>query len=176
MERRNRPSPAYGPVRLDRIAEPLLDPVVARAGFSSTQVIAAWPEIVGPELAARSRPEKLRWPRRQAEGEEATAEGATLVVRAEGFEALEIQHMSSNIAARINAIFGWRAVTRVSIRQGPVESRSGTAAANPGTLPSALPDAENAAADERLATVEDHDLRSALARLGARVSAATDAD
>jgi hypothetical protein len=174
MERRKSLKPGNGPVRLDRVAETLLDPVVSRAGFSSTQVIAAWPEIVGPELAARSRPEQLRWPKRRDDSDSGVqsvaAPGATLIVRAEGIDALEIQHMAANIAERINAIFGWRAVSRVSIRQGPVAVR----AEPPKTSP-AVPEApERAGSSEKLDTVEDDELRTALARLGARIAGETD--
>ncbi len=170
---------ANGPVRIDRIAEKLLDPVVSKAGFSSTQILAAWTEIVGPGLAERSRPERLRWPQRREnpgrDGAESgggeVREGATLVVRAEGGDALELQYASAEVVARINAIFGWRAVERLTIRQAPVE----TGQNRPPTQRSPA-DPAKSAADEaagRLETVEDEQLRAALARLGSRIGTDT---
>lgn len=158
-----------GPSRLDRLAEDLLGPVVARAGFSSTQILAAWPEIVGPELAARSRPEKLRWPPRRdtEEGPETAdratpasttrADAATLVVRAEGGDALEIQHLSDRIIARINALFGWRAVARIAIRQAPV--------ADPQADTAPRPIGNSAGGEPR----HSETLDAALARLGSHI-------
>jgi len=153
-----------GPSRLDRLAEDLLGPVVARAGFSSTQILAAWPEIVGPELAGRSRPEKLRWPpRRDTEEDPETAnratraDAATLVVRAEGGDALEIQHLSDRIIARINALFGWRAVARITIRQAPVADQQADAPPRPTGGPG---DGEPRHSDT---------LDTALARLGSHI-------
>lgn len=169
MKRDKRRKTANGPVRLDRIAETLLDPVVSRAGFSSTQIISSWPEIVGPELATRSRPEKLRWPKRRDDPDSGMQDGATLVIRAEGIDALEIQHMTSNIVARINTIFGWRAVTRISIRQGPVSDRDEP----PERRESGDLDDAKAVAGEKLETVEDDGLRAALARLGSRIAGDT---
>ncbi len=159
---------AKGPVRIDRIAETLLDPVVSRAGFSSTQILAAWSEIAGPDLAARSRPEKLRWPpRRDGEvGTGASASGATLVVRAEGGDAMELQYASAAIVARVNAIFGWRAVERLSIRQAPVDPGSRALQSDPAA--SAEPGADPE--DAGLAKIEDPDLRAALSRLGTRIA------
>jgi len=189
MTRGKRPNPrsgtANGPMRLDRIAESLLDPVVSRAGFSSTQIIAAWADMVGPDLAARTRPEKLRWPPRrdesaaagteatgrEATGREATgraSDGATLIVRAEGGDALELQHMSGHIVARINAIFGWRAVARISIRQAPVEVRTETPRSRRKTgAPTGKPPVRQD--DEAYSGVDDADLREALVRLGTRI-------
>lgn len=158
---------AKGPVRIDRIAEALLDPVVSRAGFSSTQILAAWPDIAGPDLAARSRPEKLRWPpRREGEvGTGASGGGATLVVRAEGGDAMDLHYASAAIVARVNAIFGWRAVERLSIRQAPVDT--GPRSGQPDPAASAEP-GDNTE-DAALAGIDDPDLRAALGRLGTRI-------
>lgn len=168
MDRR-RTIKANGPVRLDRLAESLLDPVVSRAGFSSTQILTAWPDIVGPALAARSRPEKLRWPARR---DEECGDGATLFVRAEGGDALELQYASAEIVARINAMFGWRAVERISIRQAPVDD----VATGPGPETRAEGFAEPDSGPDAgyLADIADDDLRAALGRLGARIGKGRD--
>lgn len=170
MSKRPKIKPVNGPVRIDRLAEALLDPVVSKAGFSSTQILAAWPDIVGPDLAERSRPEKLRWPARR-ENEDGTAgssSGATLVVRAEGGDAMELQYASAQVVAKINAIFGWRAVSRLSIRQAPVD----TGRHDPHSASSASAKTEkpmDSGTAKRIAAVEDEDLRDALARLGSRI-------
>jgi len=148
-----------GPVRLDRLAEACLAPAVMRQGFGSARMIAAWDAIVGPDLAGRTRPERIRWPGRREEPGDIAA--ATLVIRAEGFDALELQHMAAIILDRVNAMFGWRAVGRIAIRQAPVE----LGPAEP------LPPPEAPAIDSpALQAVQDPDLRAALARLGACIA------
>ena len=171
MTVRKRKTVQTGPSRLDRLAEDLLGPVVSRAGFSSTQILAAWPEIVGPELAIRSRPEKLRWPpRREAEdhdGDGGVGQAATLVIRAEGGDALEIQHLSDRIIARINALFGWRAVRRIAIRQAPVAASASDARLRPagGKTPGGQTPDETRHSDT---------LDAALARLGSHIGGRKD--
>ena len=157
--RQRRGKSANGPVRLDRLAEACLGPAVMRQGFASTQMIAAWDAIVGPDLAARTRPERIRWPARREEVGDIAA--ATLVIRAEGLDALELQHMGSTIVERVNAMFGWRAVGRISIRQAPVEPQ----AQAPDERPAA-PSVDS----PQLRAVPDPDLRAALARLAAHVA------
>ena len=39
----------------------------ARYGFAQADVVANWEAIVGPELAAVSAPERIRWPRGSGE-------------------------------------------------------------------------------------------------------------
>ena len=48
-------------------------------GFPAAAVLTDWPQIAGPELAAYTAPERLRWPRHSDDDEEPGSEGATLV-------------------------------------------------------------------------------------------------
>lgn len=142
-----------------------IDPVLARQGFGQSDLILHWDDIVGERLAANSRPIKLTWPPRPAgRHPEVAPQPATLVIRVEGGFALELQHMTDQVLARINAHLGWRCVGRLSFKQGPIE-RGDTARHRRGALaPEAL-----AAASERVAGIEDEALRTALTRLGAHV-------
>ena len=88
-------------------------------------------------------------------------EPATLVLRVEGPMALEIQHASDVILQRVNRFFGWSAVGRLALRQAPLSRRDRPAA-------SRAPDPKAVAkVAETLSSVEDEELRAALARLGA---------
>jgi hypothetical protein len=90
-------------------------------------------------------------------------EPATLVLRVEGPMALEIQHASDIILQRVNRFFGWSAVGRLALRQAPLSRR------NASTI-SRAPDATAVAkVAETLSSVEDAELRAALARLGASI-------
>lgn len=129
------------------------------AGFAATEVVTQWDVIVGPDLASRSAPIRIAWPRRPSALE--AAEPGTLHVRIEAGFALEAQHQSADIMERVNAFFGWRCVAAIRFTQVPAARR---AAARPKPPP----------ADEtRLAAaingLEDERLRRAMERFGRAV-------
>ncbi len=132
----------------------------AKQGFAARELVTRWAEIAGPEIAAHSEPLKIQWPR-PVEGQ--PQEPATLVLRVEGPMGLEIQHASDVILQRVNRYFGWSAVGRLALRQAPLARR---AKPKPPPQPDA---AEVAKAAESLTSVEDEELRAALARLGASI-------
>jgi hypothetical protein len=132
----------------------------AKQGFAARELVTRWAEIAGPEIAAHSQPLKIQWPR-PVEGQ--PQEPATLVLRVEGPMALEIQHASDVILQRVNRFFGWSAVGRLALRQAPLSRRD-----RPPVF--RAPDAKAVAkVAETLASVEDEELRAALARLGASI-------
>ncbi len=132
----------------------------AKQGFAARELVTRWAEIAGPEIAAHSEPLKIQWPR-PVEGQ--PQEPATLVLRVEGPMALEIQHASDVILQRVNRYFGWSAVGRIALRQAPLSRRQ------PPTA-SRAPDPKSVAkVAESLSSVEDEELRAALARLGASI-------
>jgi hypothetical protein len=132
----------------------------ARQGFAARELVTRWAEIAGPEISAHSEPLKIQWPR-PVEGQ--PQEPATLVLRVDGPMALEIQHASDVILERVNRFFGWSAIGRLALRQGPLARRERPAA-------SPAPDAGKVAEiAETLSSVEDEELRAALARLGASI-------
>src|SRR6187402_1551411 len=126
----------------------------ARQGFAARELVTRWAEIAGAEVAAHSEPLKIQWPR-PVEGQ--PQEPATLVLRVEGPMALEIQHSSDVILQRVNRFFGWHAVGRLALRQGPLSRRP-----KPRRPPPPDPEAVAQVA-ETLTAVEDDALRDALA-------------
>jgi len=129
-------------------------------GFTSTEIIARWAEIAGPEIAAHSEPMKINWQRQTGDD---PPEPATLVLRVEGPMAIEIQHLSAVILERVNRFFGWRAIGRIAMRQAPLKRRAPLVAPSPPDL------AEQARIAASLPEIGDEDLKAALARLGAAV-------
>lgn len=132
----------------------------AKQGFASRELVTRWREIAGSEVADHSEPMKIQWPR-PVEGQ--PQEAATLVLRVEGPMALEIQHASDAIVARVNRFFGWNAVGRIALRQAPLTRPRARKTAQPPD------DASVAAVAQSLGSVEDGELRDALARLGAAI-------
>src|ERR1700752_1957789 len=94
----------------------------AKQGFAARELVTRWTEIIGPELSAHCEPLKMQWPR-PVEGQ--AGEPATLILRVEGPMALEIQHSSDVILQRVNRFFGWSAVGRLALRQGPPSAPEG---------------------------------------------------
>jgi hypothetical protein len=138
----------------------VLSEAYARQGFAARELVTRWAEIAGPEISAHCEPLKMQWPR-PVEGQ--PQEPATLVLRVEGPMALEIQHSSDIILQRVNRFFGWSAVGRLALRQGPLSRRQ-----RPAATPA--PDAQKVAEiAETLGAVADEELRAALARLGAAI-------
>lgn len=138
----------------------VLSAAYAKQGFAARELVTRWPEIAGRDIAEHAQPLKMQWPR-PVEGQ--PQEPATLVLRVEGPMALEIQHSSDVILARVNRFFGWSAVGRLALRQAPLS--------RPKVRPAArAPDAKAVAkVAETLSAVEDEQLRAALARLGASI-------
>ena len=98
-----------------------LGPSLARQGFATSDVIVAWPEIVGERLAAFTQPLKIEWKRKSPDADpEARPEPAVLVVRVESAFALEMQHLAPVVIERVNTHYGWRCIGRLVLKQGPV--------------------------------------------------------
>lgn len=144
------------------LAADILDPVLRKRAGMTVGLVQSWEEIVGDRLAAATRPERIAWPRRLNEDD--PFEPATLVIACEGATALHLQHETGEIVARVNAFLGFAAVGRIRIVQKPVLTPP-----KPKRQPRALTGAEAARLDALVGTVEDDDLRAALARLGRSV-------
>jgi len=131
-------------------------------GFPAAAILTDWPQIVGKDLAAYTAPDRLRWPKPGENGdEEKSHEGATLVLRAEGPRALEVQHRIPQLIERINAHFGFQAITGIRILQAPIARKAETSSAKPldPNARIAIPASE----------VPDERLRDLLERMGAQV-------
>ena len=132
----------------------------AKQGFAARELVTRWAEIAGPEIAAHSEPLKMQWPR-PVEGQPEVP--ATLILRVEGPMALEIQHSSDVILQRVNRFFGWSAVGKLALRQAPLSRRDRPKRPRPPEP------TEVAEVEKTLTSVEDQELRAALARLGAAI-------
>ena len=85
-----------------------------RFGFVQSSVVTRWPEIVGPTHARVCMPESIRFP----PGEKSDGILQLVVLPA---QAPLIQHVIPEIVERVNRFFGYKAVSRVKLRQGEVK-------------------------------------------------------
>ena len=146
------------PRSLAQLTQPIARGALGRKSAAWGTVLAAWPDIVGPDLAARATPDKLSAPRR---GED----GGVLTLRTGPATALEIQHDAPRILQRVNAFLGFRAVAKIALRQAPPTRRTA-----PRLPPKrVLGAAEAQDLDRVLEGVGDPALREALAGLGRNV-------
>jgi len=134
-------------------------------GFSEARILTNWEEIVGKTLAAIARPAKVSYAR--------AGFGATLTVIAQPAHGPELQMQLPTIRERVNACYGYNAISRVRITQ--VDRASGLAEPQePFRHDAPVPQADPAKLQTLgLDTVKDEGLRSALENLSTNVLAKT---
>ncbi len=137
----------YGPRQLSALVPALVRPAFRNRAPATAQVLADWEAIVGPAIAAVTTPRKLF--------------AGALAIACTGPMALELQHLSEQLMARINAHLGRVAVTRLRFIQEHL---------TPPILPKPRPRAV-AAARKAVAGIDDPALHEALERLGQSVLA-----
>jgi len=158
----NKPATAR---QLGDLLRPALADVLKAQGFATGQLLRRWPDIVGERLAEVAIPIRVVWPPRRKSGDfDGPAAPATLVLRVEGAFALEAEMSAAQILERVNAVFGWRCIGKLRIRQGPVRPSR-----HPRSGPSPLDPQNERALAARLGMVQDEALRLSLERLGRAV-------
>ncbi|NQV81501.1 MAG: DUF721 domain-containing protein [Alphaproteobacteria bacterium] len=135
-------------------ADRITAPIRQKRGLAEAALISDWPDIIGTALAAECMPLRI------ARGADGT--GGTLHIRVSGALALELQHLQPQVIERINGYFGYHAIGRIALQQGPIHARK-PAARPPAPPPS---DEDAAALAAQLDTIADDDLRQALDALG----------
>jgi hypothetical protein len=155
----------WNAVPVGDLATSILDPVMRKRAGMSTALVQCWDEIAGEMLAARTRPERIAWPRRA--GEDDPFEPATLVVACEGTMALRLQHQTAEIIGRANAFLGFAAIGRIRIVQKPVTSMRRPQR----PVLRALTHGETEHVASAVAPVADEALRASLERLGRSILA-----
>lgn len=159
---------ARGFVRAAELTTAALKSTGARRGFAEARLLTEWRAVVGEALDAVCRPLKVSY------GGRAIGLGATLVVTAEGARAPEVEMQKTRIIDRVNAFYGYRAVSRLVIdqsRSGAVASRSFGMAEAASPFEGPPPDAAEPARAGPISDIKDDRLALALARLGANISA-----
>jgi hypothetical protein len=149
------------PRALGTTVEKLTRPIFGKRGFSEAAIVTDWASVIGAELARHTRPERIAFARHSR------SEGTLHLRVANSGLALELQHLEPQLIERINRYFGYRAVARVSISQGPVRSPEEKPVAPEKTLDPV----SQKALESKLSNVTDPDLRMALERLGQRILA-----
>ena len=131
---------------LSALVPRLIEPALRRRGARSAALLAYWPSIVGPELAADTEPMRLSSDR-------------VLHIKVNGGFAARLLHDQRQVIDRINTFFGSQIVARLALTQAPVGHRLRTP-----VPPLSAGEAHEVAST--VAPVEDEELRKSLTRLG----------
>lgn len=129
-------------------------------GFAVSRLLTHWPEIVGAETAARTRPVRITHARQGF--------GATLVLLTTGPQAPLVEMELPRIRECVNATYGYNAIARISITQtaptGFAEGQAQFVHRKPAKPPA--PTARQISeATAMLPEFEDPTLRAAMQRL-----------
>ena len=96
----------------------VLSDVIARRSGMTLDLLAGWQDIVGPDYADCTLPEKIIWPKRASDTE--PFQPGSLIVACDGAKALFFQHETSQILERVNFFFGFQAIEKIKLVQKPV--------------------------------------------------------
>ena len=145
--------------RLSKIIDPMIEPTARERGFVFSRLISQWQQIAG-DMANWCPPVELKFNKSE------TSNGTLKLAIASG-RGPEANQQSDNLISRVNASFGYAAVSRLSFVQ--------TLQAKPLQLESPEAKLPNAQAqhnqsiwtlDEKLQQIKSPSLRAALRRLG----------
>jgi hypothetical protein len=133
-------------------------------GFAVSRLLTHWAEVVGDEIAAMALPVKVGYGREGL--------GATLTLLTTGASAPLLQMQLPKIRDKVNACYGYNAISRVVITQtAPTGFAEGQVAFTPKPKPAPEPPdpAVQATARTLSGEIGDQTLRAALEALGEKV-------
>lgn len=132
-------------------------------GFAIARLVTHWAEVAGADIARITRPVKVGYPR--------DGFGAELVLLVQGASAPMVEMQKETIRERVNAVYGYNAISRIRLTQ---TSATGFAEGQAQFLnaPAQPPAPDPATAERAHRTAQgvgDPDLRAALERLAENV-------
>lgn len=127
-------------------------------GFAVARLLTDWADVVGPQMAARTRPVKITHGRDF---------GATLVLLTTGPQAPLVEMELPRIREKVNACYGYNAIARIRLTQtAPTGFAEGQAVFTHATQAPAPPAPEAVSQARQCAQgITDPDLRAALEKL-----------
>lgn len=155
---------ARGFVQTGGILQQRIRKATEKRGFAETRLLTHWNEVVGPETASISRPVKIGYGRGGL--------GATLTLLTNGANAPMLQAELPKIKNRVNACYGYAAISSIRLTQTAETGFSEEQAPfQPQKQDAKRPlDPEKAKAlDGSVSEVKSDSLRSALAALGQNI-------
>ena len=150
--------------QLSTMIEPMVAPSARARGFAISRIISHWHNTVG-DMSEWCRPADIHFPL-------GSRNNGTLKLQIASGRGPQAQAMTRQIIDAVNALFGYRAVDRITIVQSLAPVNKLAAAYKPNAISS---DKNIWALDEKLKNIKSPELRAALRRLGGPVDEASDA-
>jgi hypothetical protein len=131
-------------------------PIFGGRGFADAAIVNDWPVIAGEHLAGHSMPERITY-------SQGRKDKGVLHLRIDnGGLAMQLQHLEPMLVEKINGYFGFGAVERIHMTQGPLP-----AAPEDQRVPvRPLSEIEERGLLNCLNDVQDEDMQQALEGLG----------
>lgn len=165
-----RKTTTYGFAHTAKLLEGNIRKASESRGFAQSRVLTHWEEIAGSDAAKISRPVDISYTRQGF--------GATLTLLTTGAMAPMLEMQKEPLRQRINAVYGYNAITRIRVTQTAASGFSEGQAdfrhrPQPTEKPKPSPD-QVTRAQSATTEVGDPGLRAALERLGANVISKTE--
>lgn len=157
--------------QVSKLLEPLQGSRSAGKQFVALDLVAAWPEIVGPRLAGLCLPVKLKPAPKSRSRHVKAVDGGILEVCADPAMVIDLDYGQALIVERINAFYGYSAVSALKVVAKPLLRQETKAQAVRSAVPPTQAEIDQAAS--QTCSVEDPALRKALAALGASIAASS---
>lgn len=133
--------------------------VSEKRGFVETRLLTHWAEFVGESVAKIARPVKVHYAREGL--------GATLTILSTGANAPMLQMQIPQIIERVNACYGYSAISKIKITQtASIGFHEDQKAFKPVKQAKTLSSQAVKDVDTTVKNVSNQDLKDALARLG----------
>ena len=130
--------------------------ILKKNGFNLSSIVDNWTKIVGNEISNKCYPINIKT--------QANSKDINLILNVLHGKEIDIEYNKKNIIDKINTYFGYGAVGRIQIVQGPVPEQQ-----PPDKGPAPIPEGARRKLDQRLAFVSDPDLKAALSALGSQL-------
>ena len=136
--------------------------IFGKRGLADGTILKDWNIIAGELLANHSQPEQIAYSKGNDSG--------SLHLRIDsGSMATEMQHLQPLLIERINSYFGFKAIDRIKVTQGPLPTMDKKQQWTPRILASE----EEIGLTKSLLNVEDEELRKVLESLGRAIMGRT---
>ena len=100
------------PSSLGKVLQSITSSFISKQGFVWAAILQDWPLVVGEAYKDMVLPKKLQFPKGK------NTEGTLSVLVENSGAALLVQHLQPLILERVNRYFGYKALTKMVMRQG----------------------------------------------------------
>lgn len=147
-----------------KTASPVARQLLGKRGFLLVDLLSAWQEIVGAEIASYTLPQKITFPKDEQ------TNGCLLLAVSAGAFAIEIKQKENRIIDKINVFFGYPAISSLKISQTDNVDNFLIAKKQPDKLKKKVVSAEEESyITEVTGEIKDNNLRNTLENIGRAV-------